>query len=121
VNVLMPQLSDAVGSVQLTTAPHLPRSLALTMFCGAVHIVGFCVSATVNVTEAVFEQPVEVCVFVRVYVVVLLGDAIGFDWLSYRGLLPASMSRYNQTETTHRSQLSRRRRSSDHRPLRRSA
>ena len=57
VNVAMAQLSAAVGSVQVTAALQLPRSLACVMSAGVPEMAGFSSSVTVMSKDAVLTLP----------------------------------------------------------------
>ena len=57
VNVAMAQLSAAVGSVQVTAALQLPRSLACVMSAGVPEMAGFSSSVTVTVKLLVVVLP----------------------------------------------------------------
>ncbi len=59
VTISIPQLSEAVGSVQVTTAPQTPGSLVWVMSAGMPLIVGASSSVTVTVKLAVVLVPLE--------------------------------------------------------------
>ena len=56
-NEAMPQLSSAVGVVQLTSAEQLPMSLDTVMSAGMPSMLGASLSATVTVKEEEVELP----------------------------------------------------------------
>ena len=56
-NVAIPELSVAVGAVQVTTAPHAPASLLWVRLLGVPVITGFSVSLIVTVKLLVRTLP----------------------------------------------------------------